>query len=230
MNLTSIRSDTRFLIFGNASDTSYSDTDLDRNVNNWYRTILGWILSVNGEWQVNGDFATADLVAGQREYILPSDTLKLNEVYIKSTATGDYVRAKQRDIVNVEDYPEDYHPETPEFDLMDNSIFIYIPDDTITAVTAGIKIYLQTNLTELSGGSSIPNLVDIFIRILSLGSAIDYCLAQEMYNKAKKLENRLFGDPTVRNDTGLKGELMELYASRSITRQPILQPQRENFY
>jgi hypothetical protein len=51
-----------------------------------------------------------------------------------------------------------------------------------------------------------------------------------MWNKGKKLENRLYGDGTVRNDTGLKGELMEFYANRSLTKKPIITPQEENLY
>lgn len=230
MNLTNLRSDTRFLIFGDSTNTSYGDTDLDRNLNSWYKRILGWILGSNGDWQMNGEFATTSIVASQREYILPTDVLKLNEVYIKSTSAGDYVKATQRDILNVQDYPEDYYPTTPEFDLMDNSLFIYIPDATITNVTDGIKIYYQTDLTELSGASDEPNLPEIFRRILSVGSALDYCQAQEMWNRAKKLENRIFGDPTVKTDAGMKGELMEFFANRSLTKQPTITPAEENLY
>ena len=229
MNLTSIRADIRYLIFGNNANTTYGDTDLDRNVNSWYKRVLGWILAANGDWQVNGDFATTNIVAGQREYILPTDILKLNEVYIKSTADGDYVKANQRDILNVENYPEDYYPAIPEFDLMDNSLFIYIPDASITAVTDGIKIYYQTELTELSAGSDVPNIADIFIRAIVYGAAIDYCLANEKWDKAKKLENRLYGDGTVRNDKGIKDELMEFYATRSITKQPNIKAKKKNY-
>lgn len=230
MNLTSLRSDARFLVFGDSTNTAYSDINVDRNINSWYKRVLGWILGSNGDWQVNGDYATASIVASQREYILPTDILKLNEVYIKTTSDGDYVKATQRDILNVEDYPEEYYPETPEFDLMDNSLFIFIPETSITAVTDGIKIYYQTDLTELSGASDVPNIPEIFRRILSTGSALDYCVANEMWNKAKKLENRLYGDPTVRSDTGLKGELMEFFANRSLTKQPIISPEEENLY
>lgn len=230
MNLTTIRQDIRFMLFGDNTNTAYSDTDLDRNVNSWYKRVLGWILASNGDWQVNGDYATTDIVIGQREYILPTDILKLNEVYIKSTATGEYVKATQRDIINVQDYPEDYHPSTPEFDLMDNSIFIYTPEATITAVTDGIKAYYQANLTELSGATDVPNIPEIFIRIISIGAAIDYCLSQEMWNRAKKFENRIYGDPTVRDDKGMKGELMDFIASRSLTKQPTITPAEENLY
>ncbi len=229
MNLTAIRADTRYIATGDRTNTAYSDTDLDANINHWYNLVLSWILGANGSWQVNEDYATASIVASQREYILPADILKLNKVYIKSVSTGEYVEAKHRELRNVTDYPEDYHPATPEYDLMDNSLFIYLPED-ITAVTDGIKIYYQTNLTELSGASDTPNLPTICTRILSFGAANDYCLANEMWNKSKKLENRIFGDPTVRNDQGLKGELEEYYANRISVEPPIITPFEENLY
>ena len=179
---------------------------------------------------MNGNIATTNIVAGQRNYALPSDILKLNEVYIKSTSAGEYIKATQRDILNISEDPETYYPYPPEFDLLNNSMYIYIPEATITAVTAGIKIYFQKDLTELSGSTDTPNLSDIFRKILSIGSAIDYCLSQEMWNKVKKFENRLYGDPTVRNDQGMKGELIEFYANRSLTKPTIITPKEENLY
>lgn len=229
MKLKSLREDARYLVFGNRNNTEYADTDLNANINNWYATVLSWSLEVNGDWQINGDFATADIVAGQREYLFDSDLLKLSEVYIKSVSTGEYIKATQRDIINVETYPENYRPQTPEFDLLDNSLFIYIPEATITDVTDGIKIYFQGDLTILEGDNDYPNLPSIFTRILSIGSAIDYCLSNELWNKAKKLENRLYGDPSVRNDEGMKGELTKFIANRSMTKQPILEPEELNY-
>lgn len=229
MTLSQMRSDVRFRVFGNSSDTTYSNTDINRNINNWYKTVLYWILSANGDWQVNGEYAVTDIVADQREYILPTDILKINELYIKSVSTGDYIKATQRDLRNVSIYPEDYRPNLPEFDLMDNSLFIYIPEENITEVDEGIKIYYQTKLTELSGDNDNPNLPEIFRKILCIGAALDYCEADEIRGKAKDLKNKIFGDPTVKTDKGLKDELMEFYASRSLTKPLTITPHRESF-
>lgn len=228
MLLSNLRSDIRFLIFKDSTDTSYSDTDIDRNVNHWYRTILGWIFAANGDWQVNGEYADTDIVANQREYILPADTLKINEVYIKGTTGGIYVKATQRDIQNVEDYPEDYHPLTPEFDLVDNSLFIYLPEANITNVTDGIRLYFQTEITELTT-SDKPNIADVVVRALSYGAVVDYCLAEEMWNKASMYQKLLGVDqPLV--DSGLKKEIKDFYAKRSLTKEPTLTPVEENLY
>ena len=228
MQLQNLRDDVRFLIFKDTTaTTAYSNTDIDRNINQWYRTILSWILGSNGEWQVFGEYATANIVADQREYILPTDILRLNEVYIKGTTAGTYLKATQRDIINVEDYPEDYHPATPEFDLIDNSLFIYLPESSITNVTAGIKIYYQTELTELTSTDK-PNLADVFIRALVYGAVFDYLLAEEQ-SKAKTFATLLGIDqPLV--DAGLKKDIKEHYANRAQTKQTTLTPAEENLY
>jgi hypothetical protein len=218
-NLLNLRSDARYLVFGDSTNTAYGDTDLDRNINRWYNTILAWILGANGDWQVNGDFVTTSIVALQREYILPTDLLKLNEVYIKSTSTGDYLKATQKDLSALQ-HNEDYHPITPEFDVLDNSLFIYTPEDTIGAVTDGLKIVYQKNLTELSNTTDAPNLSEPFKRGISIGAALDYCIANEMNAKAKSLKVLL---------DELKQELLSYYSTKSTAREIILQPAEENF-
>jgi len=219
-NLTNLRSDARYLVFGNSSNTDYGDTDLDRNINRWYNTVLGWVLSANGEWQVNGEIATADTVAGQKEYILPTDCLKVNKIFIKSSATSEYIEAKQRDLAAVHEDTDYYKPFPPEFDLLDNSIFIYTAND-ISAVTDAIKIVYQTDLTELSGASDAPNLAEPFKRLLALGAALDYCIANEVSSKAKNLKVMI--DET-------KKELLEFYATRSTAKPVVLEPVNTDYY
>ncbi len=217
-NLVNLRSDARYLVFGNSTNTEYADTDLDRNINRWYNTILSWILSANGDWQVNGDYATTSIVALQREYILPTDLLKLNEVYIKSTSTGDYLKATQRDLSALQ-YNEDYKPATPEFDVLDNSLFIYTPEDAIGAVTDGLKLVYQKDLTELSG-TLAPNLSEPFKRGISIGAALDYCIANEENSKAKSLKVLL---------DEMEVKLKEYYSTKSTAREVRIISAEENY-
>jgi hypothetical protein len=218
------------MVFSDSTNIQYGTTDLNRNLNRWYETALGWVLLYCGEWQVNGDVATTNLVAGQREYLLPTDILLLNDVYIKSNATGaDYVKAKQRDLVGINLYNENYRPQIPEFDLLDNSIFIYLPDDSITSVSGGLKIVYQKDLTELSGSTDTPNLAEPFKRLLSAGAALDFCVANDLNIKAKKYSNMIYGDPTVKGDNGLKGDLLNFYANRAVTKPIVIGFQKKNF-
>jgi hypothetical protein len=202
----------------------YADTDVDRNINRWYNNAIGSLLKVNGEWQVNGEIATTDLVAGQREYTIPADTMKVNEVYIKSTSSGEYVKARQRDPLNVDIEPEEYHPYPPyppEYDLLDNSFFIYIAEESITDVTAGLKIHYQSDVTELSTGTDKPNLAEPFKRFLTYGACYDYCLANEMRIRADEFKELM---------AITKAEMLEFYATRSTVKRVRLIPADENNY
>jgi len=219
-SLTNLQSDIRYLIFNDSTNTQYSDTDINRNINRWYTNAIGSLLKVNGEWQVNGEVATTDLVDGQREYTIPADTMKVNEVYIKSTSSGEYIKAIQRDPKSVDIEPESYHPSTPEFDLLDNSFFIYIAEESITGVTAGLKIHYQSDITELSTGTDKPNLAEPFKRFITYGAAYDYAIANEMWNKAKVFEGLM---------ATTKAEMLDFYATRSTVKRTRLTFKKENY-
>jgi hypothetical protein len=223
MTLTNLRSSVRFTIFGDSTNTSYGNTDLDRNLNLWYKTVLSWILPINGDWQVNGEVATTNLVAGQREYILPADILKLNEVYVMSG--GVYLKAKQIDPKVLTGEPDQssfgYNPSTPAFDLRDNSIFIYTDEDSIGEATAGLKIHYQTTFTDLVNTTDEPNLSEPFERILISGSAYEYCVANEMRSKSEQMK---------RDIQELKRDLEQFYATRSTVKKTRIIPKNEDNY
>jgi hypothetical protein len=221
MQLTNLRSDARYLVFGNSSNTAYADTDLDRNLNRWYQSAIGWALSVNGIWQVQGTFATASIVAGQSKYEMPSDILKLDRVEIKSPSSNDYIVAKQIDHALVGTNLDDYHPDSPEFDLLGNYMYIYLPDASITAVTAGIKIIYQCDITELSGATDEPLLPEVVQRVVSTGAAYDYCRANDMFAKADRLNNEI---------AKIKVELEEIYANRSTVEGMRMEPCEDDNY
>lgn len=221
MQLSDIQADARYMVFGNSSNTQYADTDLNRNINEWYKRAIAMILRSNGEWQVEGEIATTDIETNQREYILPTNILKLNEVYIKTTTAGDWVKAEQIDTKEIKFEPdEDYNPVRPEFDLLDNSLFIYIPETSITAVTDGIKIHYQNEITEMSGSTDEPNLANPFRRYLSMGAAHDYLLANDKVQKAREFERMLREQ---------EEELVNFYATRSTVRMQRLQRKKDKY-
>ncbi len=219
MTLANLRSDIRFLLFSNSSNTQYGDTDVDRNINAWYRRGLAWILEYNGDWQVNGEIALADLVADQREYTLPTDLLKVNEVYIKSTSSGEFLKANQTDSANVSVEMDQYYPDQPEFDLLDNSLFVYPMENSVVAVTNGLKIFYQTEITELSGDSDAPNIAEPFERLITYGAAYDYAISNEMRTKGEQLKRDL---------KEIKDELMQYYANRSTVDRTKVLPEQRN--
>lgn len=183
MTLTNLQADARWYVFGDSSEETYADADLNRNLNSRYQDAIAIAMSVNGDWQVLGNKAYTDLIAGQNIYSLPTDILKLNNVYVKYGATTEYTKAVKVDptnINNIDPDEEPYQPYPPRYDLQSDYIYIYTPEDTITGVSNGLRIHYQTELTELSSGSDEPVIPKPLRRYLSLGAAYDYCLANEM--------------------------------------------------
>lgn len=229
MTLSELRSAVRFKIFRDSSDTTYSDTDLDRNLNQWYRTALMWAIQVNGEWQVNQDMATTDIVADQRKYALPTDILKLNEVYIKYANQPEHVRAYQRDPKVMKQFDSSeptqsdygYFPPQPEFDLSDNAMFIYLPVTEIESVTDGLKIYYQTELTALSATDDEPNMPEAVQNLLIEGTSFEFYDSAEMFNKRDRAEKRIYNF--------LKPDLEKLYSERSTVKRYKINPVRKNY-
>ena len=226
-DLDTLKADTRFIIFNNSDNTQYGDTDLIRNLNSWYKTVLTWVMQAEGDWQVNGDIVLGDIVAGQRDYSLPTDLFSLNNVFIMDSS-GEYCKAKKTDVASLEVDPETYKPLLPEFDLYDNSLFIFTKDPTIVAQPEGIKLYYEANLTELTEDTT-PNLSENVKRILSIGAAYDYAVSLNLSEKRAELKKIIFGDPTVKGDDGLKGDLMIYYASRGESKQIVMEFEQPNY-
>jgi len=224
MTLENLRSAVRFTVFKDSTNTNYGNTDLDRNLNLWYKTGITLAIQANGDWQVNGEIATTDIKAGdEREYLLPLDILRLNAVYIKYGDQTEYVKAKQRDIQNISVDPNSYpyQPSIPEFDLLEKSIIIYPPEETITAVDDGLKIYYQDKITELSSTADEPTLTEPFEKLLIAGAAHEYCLAAEKWDKARELARLI---------EMYKDEMKTYYANRSNTSPIMLEVEEENLY
>lgn len=208
MNLDTLRKSVRYAVFADPTEDTYADSDLDRNINLWYKTAISWILPINGDWQVNGEIATKNTQAGQNEYLLPTDILKLNQVYVKPSSDSEYLKAEQIDPHNVAyNSPSDsYNPYPPTFDLLEKSIIIYVADGVQT-VEDGIKIYYQTEISELSNTTDEITLAPPFEKVLIEGAKFEFFNANGPPSEADRTENRLYNI--------LKPELQNYYSNRS---------------
>ena len=223
MELSELRSSVRYMVFGDSTETTYADADLDRNLNLWYKTAIGWVMNINGDWQVKGDVATTNLIAGQNKYFLPSDILKLNQVYVKIESGGEYLKAKQVDPQEINTYDPDgdtYLPHPPRFDLFNNYLKVYTSNKTIPAITAGLKVHYQTEITELENTTDSPDLSQPFQKLLILGASYEYCIANEM-RKAEQFK---------RDINELRVDLERFYSRRSEARRIRIIPEEGNLY
>lgn len=225
MDLTTLRADARYLVFGDSTNTQYGNTDLDRNLNKAYAEIIAIAISVNGDFQVNGNVITTDLIAGRSDYDLPSNLFKINEVRIKPTLSAtNYLKATQRDPKEVSVDMEAYKPTNPEFDLIDikgtlKIIFYYT--QAFEAVADGIEFYIQEEITQLVGTSDSPKLPVFAQEYLSKRAAHIYCLAKEKSKKATTLKNELLE---------LESRIKEYFSSRSTVEPVVITPKKLNLY
>lgn len=236
MDLTLIRTDARYAISPQITSTEYPDTDLDRNANRWYRKVVGWVIALQGDWQIGGDIITRDFEAGVTVYDLPEGLIRIYKGEVLYTAAGSFVPLTFMDPQPNQELVEGNSTRTiddvnaPTADLFGEKIIIR-PAIAATGVTVinGIKLWAQLALTDLTDTDDIPFLLDPVQRVISKGAAMDFCEAEEMWNKFREIKYEIFGDPRVINDKGIYGEIEALYSIRSGAKRDSLRARRRSY-
>ena len=235
MQLSIIKKDSRYLISPQITVDDYPDDDIERNINQWYRTALVWAMVAQGTWQIRGGTATMDLEAGVMKYELPVlEMIRIMRVEVKYTNDGAYVIATPTDLFR-ERFPEanmtrvSDNASTPSVDLSGNNLIIR-PAPTLN-IPNGIQIWIQKNITELANEDDMPDLLEPIHRLLSFGAAYDYAVSNEMYRKAQELNRAIFGSRQRNGDfvDGIKQQIEDLYTMRTGTARPQLKVKRINY-
>ena len=170
-----LRNFTRFIT--DTDTDTFTNADLDASLNMYYDLFVSEILDAMDEWDFNADIATADLVANQQEYVFPTALLKIKRIEVTYDGTNWY-KAEPMDINEVghatdtTSIREHFITSEPYFDLMDTSLMLY-PVPT-AAVTAGIKIWYEKNVDQLSSDTDEPAIARAFHKGLCYGAAKDY--------------------------------------------------------
>jgi len=230
MTLTQLQADVLQIISLTLTTSDYPSPSITLALNKWLRTVTGWVMAATGIWEFSGEKSTTNLVSGQSEYVLPTSMVALNRVAIKYSSSGNFVYAERIDDQETREAFENGtisrgSEASPVFREFDNSIFIYpVPSAN---VTAGLAIETMEDVTDLSSGSDSPNLNPLIHQVLSMGAAMDYCDSEEMYQKANRLERRIFGRPGGDGKDGMKHMIEVLSANRDrAARQRIIPRQR----
>lgn len=191
MNLTAIRTESRWLT--KTDTTTYSDTDLDREANIVYARLIMELLQASGHLNEQGnqaytDFlATAGLSAGDigynGEYPFPLDCLTIKRVEVKysdSLAPVTLYDASQNTKSEFENL-DNFSSANPQMRFFRNSIFIRpLPD---TTVTNGLYIEYLKRQSDLSGTSDEADFEANFHDLIPLGVAMRFFIANpEKYN------------------------------------------------
>lgn len=233
MQLADIRTDTRYLISPQLTSTDYPDADLDRNVNRAYQKILGWIVPIQGDWEIEGDIIYRDVQVGVTDYEFPSRLIRVYKGEIMYTTEGSFVplnfTSVQRYQGSVEGNTTREHDDVsrPTAELFGN--YIQIRPAGEEEVVNGIKLWVQLDFVTLDNTNDVPNLMEPVVRALSYLAAMDYAIAEEMDKKVEVFRKLIYGDPSKENDKGVKGEIEALYSNRSGARRDRLIAKRTSY-
>lgn len=233
MELTDLRKDARYLVSPQLTSTEYPDVDLDRNINRWYRTVLGWVIPILGDWEISGDIIYHDFEKNITDIDLPLQIMRIVKGEVMYATGGKFVPlnfiepSRNQELVEGNSTRTIDNPEHPTAELRGDTLTIK-PAPTETVVN-GVKLWVQLDLVSLSQASDVPDFMEAVQRVISIGAAADYALAEEMVKKEDQLNKRIYGDPSKPNDTGLKGMIEELYSVRSGARRDRLTAKKFNY-
>lgn len=191
----------------NTTTTEYSDADMSANLTRWAHLFTTEIKDSMDSWDFQYEYATADLAANQREYILPAALLTIKKVQLKLDGTN-WVDAAFFDptqtgdpIASESNITDKFNNDAPYVDLGDRSIFIY--SGSIINVTAGIKVWYteenvgqdtsKNDITSFSTDTDTPNIAEAFQRGLIYGASYDYFSKYAMDSDADRMKARLEG-------------------------------------
>lgn len=185
MTLEELRADTHFWL--NTTSSEYHNTDLDRSINRWYFKVQSTIIDSMDNWTFNGEWAYTNLVKDQEEYLFPSDILTIKRVEARYTE-GDNSWVKVNPVEfqairgTLSDESSVYSKTSPIYAKPDEKSLIIrpIPD---ADVVEGLRIWFTKEITELSADTDEPVFAENFHRILSLGAALDYIIANQVLEK-----------------------------------------------
>lgn len=235
MNLEELRADARYAVNPQLTSADYSDEDLDRNLNQWYKKVVGWAIGAGDDWQIAGETIYKNFKSGVSTYALPVELVRILKGEVLYSTGGSFVPLnffdpmRNQGSVEGNDTRTFDDPTKPTAELLGNDIVIRPAQTTGADITNGIVLHVQMSLTDLDTTDDQPQLMDIIHRVLSKGAAYDYCMAEEMWNKARELKYEIFGDPRVKDDVGMVGEIKALYSIRSAAYRDQVSARRRSY-
>ncbi len=233
MLLQDLRDDARYHISPQLTAAEYPDVLLDKNINRWYQKILAWIIPDQGEWEINGDILTLDLEIDQTDYEIPVTFLRIFKAEIMYHNGGKFVPLTALSIQrnqNVAFGNSTVYGATelePTVEVFGD--FLQVFPAPKEQVVNGLKIWAQLSFADIDISLPLPDIAEPIQRILSYGPALDYCIAEEMWNKVAELKRIIYGDARMPDDKGLKGEMIAMYSTRTGNRRDRVVARRASF-
>ena len=164
-------------------------TEVKANLNRAYHKIANRIASLGQDFYYRE--ATANLVASQSLYGLPSDCRKIERLEVTYDGAS-YRKAIRMDRNAPNDPNSAWSQDRPHYALTGNMFEIF-PTPT-TNVTAGIKLWYLESVVDLSDNADEPSLPDIYGDL-----PIEYAVAkakerQGLLEEAREYKNEFFSE------------------------------------
>jgi hypothetical protein len=214
MTLTTLIGRTRTKL-GDLTSTEYSDANITLALNEYYQKAMAKAITAGGQWQINGDIASTDIVNGQQEYTLTTSVPLLTLNKIEVNFDGSSNAWEDVEIVDMKNELEPYSNQTTygqraKAEIFDSSImFLATPTKS---VTNGLKIWYSKEAIALSTGTDVPNLVEEVQTYLVHGACLDYAISHDLTDKIKNFTTLLALD---------EAEIWRIYSNRL----PAVRPQ-----
>lgn len=189
-------------------DPNFPDTLVNLYLSNAAHLMAEEIVQSQDDWDFQEDWATTDLVANQREYKLPttasSGIIKIKRVEISFDGVN-WVRANFKDegqlkvpISDEASITRQFNNHQPLVNMVENSL--YILSGTITAVTAGLKIWYTketvgksaagVDLISFATTTDVPNVAAAFQEGLCYKTAKKFFQGFGDLNKAEIMDEQ----------------------------------------
>jgi hypothetical protein len=212
----------------------FSDADKMRAMTIAARTINQEVTKVMRDYDYQGERSFHDLVANQREYLNPTDLLKIKRIDLKLDGTN----WKKANWIDESEIGDKYVAEAdiisrftntePKISFFDESYFIW--SGTIANVTDGIQITYDkdivgvnssgTDIQDFSATTDVPNLIGFAQQALVLWAIIEWYGSHLNSKKLIYFNNLLWGNPKGRPQDdrqigGLMRQILDYYSDRT---------------
>jgi len=184
------------------NSTSYPLADKARAINEYLKSVNTLIWEASAKWEYDDSnhsdlpVATANLVAGQQDYTLPEAMQKLIRVSVKDN-DGNAILLTPLDQSDISGAMSEYR-ETDglprSYDLIGRSLMLYpAPAAADVTLVEGLSVYVSREVEQFVATDTTdePGFNEDFHRILSIGAAFDYAVANNMTERINDLRNAL---------------------------------------
>lgn len=197
VSLSTIRTQVRsYLDETTAAD--WTDAELNRLINQRYHRVYSAVFTVFEEYRIN--YATADTVADQQEYSLPSDCLKIRRIEINYDMTGDPTAfQKAAPVTNIDAVRNNLSGTTAIGNIHRNPVY-YLLGDTIGFLPVptlvgdeAIKLWYVPIASDLDGDSATIDIPypERYYHVIAEGAAADaYRFGEQNSTEADKFDQK----------------------------------------